>query len=277
MRDTKAFAAGCTKERDTNIRVDGKGKFEIMNTYYECAYSRCLEQDMEYKLYGDRGMLCLVIPCQDGRFFEWEDRRMFDVLGEYIEQGKAQFLCVDSIDQETWSSFGDSSYRMARLESWCSYVVEELIPSVLEKTGRTPDTPVMVMGASMGATHAANLFFRFPDRFKRILAMSGIYDLSAYIYDNNFDGNFYQNSPLAYLPNMDVHHAYIDKYNHSQAVFTVGQGSWEGQTIYDLHRMEEVFGHKGIHIPCYFWGYDTPHDWPSWEKQVQVYLPQLLG
>ena len=220
-----------------------------METRYFKEYSRYLDRDMEFKMYGDSGILCLIIPCQDGRFYEWEDRKW---LG------------------------GSSGHRMYMQESWINYIVNELLPSVHEKAGKDPDEPMMVMGCSLGGTHAANLFFRFPQKFNKLLAMSRVYDLSCYIHDNNFDGNFYQNSPLAYMPNMEASHPYIDLYNQNKGFLVVGQGDWENQTANDLRRLADVLYQKGICTSCYFWGTDTPHDWPSWEKQILEYLPQLV-
>ena len=247
-----------------------------MKIQYFKEYSTFLDRDMEFKLYGHDGPLCLVIPCQDGRFFEWEDRGMFNLVKDLIEAGKIQFVTVDSVDKETWSSRGDSGKRMQQQENRVNYVMTELIPSALAKAGRPADDQMLVMGASMGATHAANLFFRFPNRFRSLLALSGIYDMSPYIYDGNYDGNFYQNSPLAYLPNMDPSHRYVDLYNKNKAIFVVGQGSWENECQNDLRRLADVLYQKGIHAQINFWGYDIPHDWPSWEKQLVLYLPQLL-
>ena len=247
-----------------------------MESRYYKEYSQYLNRDMEFKMYGTDGILCLIVPCQDGRFFEWEDRKMFDLMKPLMDAGRIQFVTVDSVDAETWSSHGQSSWRMAQQENWINYVMNELIPSALEKAGKPKDEPMMVMGASMGATHAANLFFRFPYRFEKMLALSGIYDMSPYIYDGNFDGNFYQNSPLAYLPNMDPNHDYVQKYNENKAIFVVGEGAWENETLSDLRRLADVMYQKGIHIPTYFWSSDTPHDWPSWEKQIQHYLPELV-
>ena len=48
-----------------------------MQVQYIKEYSNCLDREMEYKIYGQGGKLCLAIPSQNGRFFEWEDRGMF--------------------------------------------------------------------------------------------------------------------------------------------------------------------------------------------------------
>ena len=41
-----------------------------------------------------------------------------------------------------------------------------------------------VFGCSLGATHAVNLYFRFPDHFGRLMALSGIYRR---LYEAQFD------------------------------------------------------------------------------------------
>ena len=38
-----------------------------------------------------------------------------------------------------------------------------------------------------------------------------------------------------------------------------------------------VLDAKGIHAWVDFWGYDVDHDWGWWYKQVEYYLPFLLG
>lgn len=247
-----------------------------MKVEYFKEFSSYLNRDMEFKMYGHDGLLCLVLPCQDGRFYEWEDRRMYNQVQDLVDAGRIRFVSADSVDKETWSSFADSTSRMAQQENWVNYIMNELIPSALDKAGLPQDTPMMVMGASMGATHAANLFFRFPYRFTRLLALSGIYDMSPYIYDGNYDGNFYQNNPMSYLPNIAPDHDYIAQYNRGHAVFVVGQGAWENECQNDLHKLENTLKNKGIHAEVNFWGYDIPHDWPSWERQIRLYLPQMV-
>ncbi len=238
-----------------------------MQIRYFKEYSSHLNRDMEFKMYGHAGKLCVVFPCQDGRFFEWEDRHMFDLMGDLIEQGRIQFVTVDSIDKETWSSFGPTSWRMQQQENWNNYVLNELIPSALWKAGKPEDEKVMAMGASMGATHAANLFFRYPDRFDKLLALSGIYDMSPYVYDGLPDGNFYNNNPMAYLAGMPEDHPFIEKYNNADARLVVGQGAWENETKNDLSRLADLMWNKGIHVDSYFWGWDIPHDWSSWKSR----------
>ena len=56
------------------------------------------------------------------------------------------------------------------------------------------------MGASLGAFHAANTLFKYPDVVKRCFALSGVYDMKRFM-DGAYDDNFYFNNPVDYLSN----------------------------------------------------------------------------
>ena len=47
-----------------------------METQYFKAYSPALGRDMECKVYGHAGRPVLFIPCQDGRFFDFENYKI---------------------------------------------------------------------------------------------------------------------------------------------------------------------------------------------------------
>ncbi len=80
-------------------------------------------------------------------------------------------------------------------------------------------------GCSMGAYHAANFFFRHPDQFDGVIALSGLYQLGMFVGDY-MDDNVYFNSPIAYLSNLNDQW-YIDRYRQSQIIICCGQGAWE--------------------------------------------------
>lgn len=58
-----------------------------METQYIKTYSHALQRDMECKFYGHGGKPVLFIPCQDGRFFDFENFKMTDYWGPYIDAG----------------------------------------------------------------------------------------------------------------------------------------------------------------------------------------------
>ena len=142
-----------------------------MQTRYFKEYSPILSRDMECKVYGHAGRPVLFIPCQDGRFFDFENFHMDDVWAPWIESGQVMVIAIDTMDLETWSGKGEAFSRIRRHEQWMCYIVDEVVPFIREVSGRGD---IIAFGCSLGATHAVNLFFRFPDQFTGLLALSGI-------------------------------------------------------------------------------------------------------
>ena len=250
-----------------------------MEMQYFKEYSQALGRDMECKVYGHAGRPVLFIPCQDGRFFDFENYHMADYWAPWIEAGKAMVFAIDTIDQETWSDkSGNPYWRIRRHEQWIKFITDEMAPFIRETANRRNGWEgypgIIAFGCSLGATHAANLFFRFPDQFDGLLALSGIYTAD-YGFDGYMDELVYQNSPVHYLSNMPADHPYIGRYNRNRGIICVGQGPWERpETTFAL---QDIFRAKGINTWVDVWGYDCAHDWPWWYKQVEYFLPRLLG
>ena len=151
-----------------------------MEMNYYKSYSPALGRDMECKVYGHKGRPVLFIPCQDGRFYDFENFHMTDTWAPWIESGKVMVFAIDTVDQETWSDTkGDPYWRIRRYEQWLDYITDELVPfmrdMVNDRNGWSGYPGIMVFGCSLGATHGANLYFRRPDLFDRLLALSGLY------------------------------------------------------------------------------------------------------
>ena len=56
-----------------------------MQTYYTKWYSPSLGREMEIKVWGHAGRPVLFIPCQDGRFYDFENYRYYS--GTVLETG----------------------------------------------------------------------------------------------------------------------------------------------------------------------------------------------
>ena len=150
-----------------------------METQYIKSYSNALGREVECKVYGHSGRPVLFIPCQDGRFFDFENFRMDNTWEPWIESGQVMVFSIDTIDQETWSNKdGDPYWRIRRHEQWMNYIFNEVVPFMQsmanERNGWTGTPGCIAFGCSLGATHAVNLYFRRPDLFDGLLALSGI-------------------------------------------------------------------------------------------------------
>lgn len=246
-----------------------------MHIEYHKEYSRFLDRDMEFKVYGHTGKPAFVVPCQDGRFYDWEGFGMLETLEDYLEGGRLQMFTVDTIDKETVSDVGGNPYdRVRRHEAWYNYVIEELVPRIHELNGTGQD--ILSTGFSMGAYHAANFFFRRPDIFDSLIALSGTYDTED-MYGGYVDEVVYANDPCLSLAGMPYDHPYIQMFNERRAAICVGQGAYEEQLLAGTRRLDAVLKEKGIHVWVDYWGLDVNHDWPWWKKQIRYFLPYVLG
>ena len=249
-----------------------------MEMQYFKWYSRELNRDMEMKVYGHAGRPVLFIPCQDGRYFDFENFKMTDTWAPWIDNGEVMVFSIDTMDVETWSGKGDPRWRIERHEQWMRYIVHEVAPFIQnmtnERNGWEGTPGIITFGCSLGATHAANLFFRFPYVFDGMLALSGIFS-ATFGWENYWDEDVYNNSPVDYLANMSNDHPYIEKYRNNRGIICVGQGAWEMPET--TRRLAELSAEKNMGVWVDFWGHDVAHDWDWWYKQVPYFMPHLLG
>jgi esterase/lipase superfamily enzyme len=229
---------------------------------------------MEFKVFGDGGVLCLAFPPQDGRFYDFENFGMVDTLRPWLDSGRLLLVCVDSIDGETWSNeSGDPRQRIELHERWFRYVTYELLPRARE-LGPT-EGKAMVCGCSMGGVHAGNFFFRRPDLFDTIVSLSGLFQAD-YFFHDYMDDLVYDNSPLHFLRNMPADHPYMDLYRQSRIILCVGQGAWEDDLLDGTRRMDALLREKGIPAWVDYWGFDVSHDWCWWQKQLPYFFGKIM-
>jgi hypothetical protein len=53
-------------------------------------------------VFGHAGAKVIVFPTREGRFYEYENLRMTEVLRDKLEKGFLQLFCVDGIDSESF-------------------------------------------------------------------------------------------------------------------------------------------------------------------------------
>ncbi|MCD8362264.1 MAG: esterase [Lachnospiraceae bacterium] len=236
-------------------------------------YSERLGREMPVKRYGQSGKPCLVIPSQNGNCHDFEGFGMVEACSSFIESGRLQLFCVDAIDAETWScEWKNPRERIEQHECWVQYLLQEVTP-FLEQYAN--GQKAMTLGCSMGAYHAGNIFFRFPDRFDACVCLSGLYD-AASMLNGYMDDLVYLNSPCHCLQNLPPEHPYMELYRQSKIFICVGQGAWEDQLLAGTRQLDAVLRSRGIPAFVDYWGYDVNHDWPWWRVQAPYFLDKIL-
>ena len=244
-----------------------------MQIEYHKWFSPNLGHDMELNVYGYYGKPVLVFPAQAGRFFDFENFGMIGAIAPFVESGQIKLFTVDSVDGESWANFSaHPADRARRHQDYDRYIVEEVAPFIRKHCGDTT-VKFMTTGVSMGAYHAANFFFRHPDVFDAVIAISGLFRLNHFIGDY-MDENVFFNTPLAYLPDLSDPW-YLDQYRQSRIIVCTGQGAWEDEMLADTHALKGILERKGVPHWIDIWGGDVNHDWPWWHKMLPYFLEKL--
>jgi len=181
-----------------------------MNREYHKWWSPRLNRDMELLVFGHAGAKVLVFPTRGGRFHEYEDMRMTESLRHKVENGELQLYCIDSIDSESFYCWwAHPSGRIQRHETYERYILEEVLPFMHQKN---PHHCVISHGCSLGAYHAANIAFRHPHLFNKLVAFSGRFDLTFAVdefhdlFDSYYDDSIYFTTPTHFLGSLDCKH-----------------------------------------------------------------------
>jgi len=230
-----------------------------------------LGHDMDLIVYGHAGQPLICFPSQDGRVGDWEGFGMVDCVADLIEDGRLMMIAVDGIDWQSWTNKSAPVHERARRHNaYHHYICEEVVPFARAETGHDL---AWGTGCSMGAFHAANFFFRRPDLFSSVIAMSGLYQPRLFVGEFS-DDDVYFNSPLYYLPELrDPGH--LELYRRSRIVFCVGQGAWEEESLADTHQLQELLHAKGVPATFDYWGHDVEHHWFWWQKMLRHHLQVL--
>ena len=95
-----------------------------MEIRYEKHWSNILGRDMEFKVYGHGGKTVMFVPCQGGRFFDFENFKMLDCWAPWIEAGQCRVFSIDCLDEIAWAAKdADNRWRIENHERWFRYVV----------------------------------------------------------------------------------------------------------------------------------------------------------
>ena len=235
-------------------------------------YSPSLGKEMEIVTYGYFGFPLLMFPTAAADYLEYERFYVLDTIKEQIESGKVKVFSINSINRESWLNRElPTKYKALRQAQYNSYITEEVVPYIW--TSCNGRQGVITTGASLGAFHAANQLFRRPDLFAGMIAMSGSFDIRGYYDGSYYDDNVYFNNPVDYLPQLPEGGYELNALRHKEHIHIVtGQGSYENPDA--SKRLADILAAKGIPHHLDLWGYDMPHDWPTWRAMLPYYLAE---
>ncbi len=242
-----------------------------MHEEYYSWYSRRLNKDVSLLVFGHAGAKVLVFPTRDGNFLEYQHLRIPEVLRMKIEAGHLQLYCLDYSASETfycwWAHPAGRVYRHWQFEE---YILHEVFPLMRQKNSHEC---VIAHGCSFGAFLAANIAFRHPHLFRKLVCFSGRYDLTINIecfrdlLDGYYDENVYFHMPTHFLPNLTCNDR-LHAMRQIDMVFVVGQEDpFKGNNMY----LGNILAGKGIDHHLHFWDHRA-HRGYYWRRMARLYI-----
>lgn len=223
--------------------------------------------------FGEIGRPLIVFPSNAGVAHEWQRSGMIDALAPLLAAGRMKVYCPETNVSRSFSGEGSLEERLLHLRAYERFVLDTLVPFIYEDC-RTRDLPIVVSGCSVGALYSALFVLKHPETFSRALCMSGRYRASKF-FDFPDHPEVYFNDPLAFVPNLGGP-ALERVRRHAHLTLVVGRGAHEHGCIPETAEMGQWLRHKDIPSHLAFWGEDSSHTYPWWQKQAFHYLRQMF-
>jgi len=229
--------------------------------------------EMPLVCYGYTGQTLLMLPTAAADYLEYERFYLVEAIKPFIEQGRVRAYSINSVNR--WSLLNEGmppNLKAELLTRYDRYIVDEVMPLIRNENGE--DARPITTGASLGAFLAANQYFKHPDLFRGVIAMSGSYDIRSFL-NGYYDDNVYFNNPVDYLSSLNDNH-YLPILRRADSIYILsGQGAYEdpGRS----RQLSDILNAKGIPNTLDLWGPDVNHDWPWWRKMLPHVLGMIVG
>jgi esterase/lipase superfamily enzyme len=234
-------------------------------------FSPNLNIEMPLVAYGHAGQPLLMFPTAAADYLEYERFHLVDAIRPHIERGLIRAYSINSVNRYSLLNEKMPAHLKAELlTQFDRYIVDEVLPLIRKDTG--DDARPLTTGASLGAFLAANEYFKHPDLFRGVIAMSGSYDVRSYL-KGHYDDNVYFNNPADYLPNLNDNF-HLPILRKADAIYILsGQGNYEAPER--SRALSDILNSKGIPHTLDLWGQDVDHDWPWWRKMLPFTLDRI--
>jgi len=238
---------------------------------YKKWFSPHLQREMELLVYGKEGTPVILFPTRMARFYDYEDWGVIEAIEKKISSEKIQVFCFDSVDEESFYCKSiPPAERIKRHYHFEKYVLDELIPFIHNQNN---NPHLFLAGCSFGAYHSVNLAFRYPHLFKKVIGMSGRYDLTIQLnyfndlFEGYWDEDIYFNMPGQYIHNL-TNEELIKALQNLEIIFAIGK--------------EDAFLENNLQLSKSLWDRNIPnimhiqegeaHKAKYWGELLNIYL-----
>jgi esterase/lipase superfamily enzyme len=241
-----------------------------MQRLYKKWFSPALQKEMEMLVFGFSGTPVIMFPTRTAHFYDYEDWKIIDAMGDKINNGELHVFCVDSNDIESFYNTISAAEKIKKHLQYELYILHEVLPFMWSCSG---GKPIISAGCSLGGYHAVNLAFKYPRYFSKVVGMSARYDLtlSSPKFPDLLNGvvneDIYFNMPSMFITNL-ADETILQLLRKMQIVLAVGR---EDPFFENNQHLYNVLLSKHIHAEFYIWN-EEAHRPRYWRQMVKLYL-----
>jgi esterase/lipase superfamily enzyme len=226
---------------------------------------------MELLIFGHAGAKVLMFPTRDGYVWEYEKLDIVARLADKVGAGHLRLYCIEGLARETFYDHGrNPADRIRRHAAFEDYVLNEVLPLM---ASANPHGCTVAMGCSLGAFQAASLALRHPHLFRRLVALSGRYDLTMRVecfgdlLDGYYGDDVYFHTPTHFLPDLACPWR-LENLRRLDVVLAVGRAD----PFLDNNRhLSRLLGDKGVPHRLHVWD-GRAHRARAWREMAALYL-----
>ena len=226
----------------------------------------------EVVVHGHWGRPVLWFPTEKGGPHDFANNGLLDAVRGAVDAGAIKIICVGSYDHESWSAswkpMSDRAKAHAAYEDW---IIWQVVPFIrdLPAAGTTSPWPGLRWALFTPCCSPYDILMcsrarcRCPATTTRAPGTGGATRTTSPTRSDSCPGSAADH--LDYLR------------AGCSSPWSSGRGQWEDTTGAkpSTYAMANLLRDKGIPHEMYDWGWEWPHDWPSWRAQAAVYLPAL--
>lgn len=227
--------------------------------------SPSLGKNMEITIWGESGTPVLALPTRGQKNDQWEEYGMVDALSLQLKEGYNQLFCIDTVDEESFLNDQiPPSKRIVRHQQYETYIVEEVVPYILD---HNPIDYIIIAGVDLGGYHAITLALKHPKEFGKAIGMSGLYNIRIFM-DDFYDDNVYYNNPVDFIPNLNKQSLLNSIRDVDLRLVSYTQDSRRGHA----ENMSKVLRMKFIEHKLDIWDVEEGGEWDLWPQMLQTHI-----
>lgn len=227
--------------------------------------SPSLGKDMAIRIYGDGGTPVIGFPTRGQQSDQWENFGMTDAIAKQLNNGYNQLFCVDTVDKESLLNKNvNPAKRLMRHKQYQAYILEEVLPYVQKHNSIDY---LMLAGVDLGGYHAINLALKHPQKFDKVIGISGVYNIRSF-FDDYYDDDIYYNNPIDFVPNI----------NQQKLLNSIMGIDFRLVSFNDDNRrsharkLAQIFHSKFIQHQLDVWDLDSDDEWDLWRQMLSTHI-----